>query len=145
MFNSTGRLIYDPYARIKKRPWWAIVKTDEELIRYYQYWIKQHYDVAFEKTVWGSHISVVRGQEPVNKAAWGKYKNEKISFDYSHEVYRVQYFLCVDVTCPRLEEIRLELGLSRTPIAKFHLTIGRLHKQYLEQVELKRNAHVVQR
>lgn len=138
MFTSTGRLIYDPYARIKQEPWWCILKTDEELVRYYQSQIKQHYDVEFEKTVWGSHISVIRGTAPVAGANWGRYKNEKIEFTYDNEVYRTHWFLCVRAYSKRLEEIREELGLPKTPKHGFHITVGRLHKQYLKTANDKR-------
>lgn len=139
MFNGTGRLIYDPYARIKKDPWWMIVKTDEGIVQYYQNWIKQHYDVGFEKTVWGSHISAVRGQEPPNKKDWGKYKNEEIPFTYTNKIYRAHWFYCVDAYSERLEQIREELGLPKLPKFGFHLTVGRLNKQYLKEANDKRS------
>ena len=40
MFQSKGRLIYDPYARIKQEKWWAILKTDEGILEYYQKQLK---------------------------------------------------------------------------------------------------------
>lgn len=107
-------------------------------MEYYQHWIKKNYDVAFEKTVWGSHISVVRGDEPLKKEAWNKYKNEKVPFTYSNKIYRVHWFFCVDVYSERLEEIRTELGLSRIPKHGFHLTIGRMNKQYLKDANERR-------
>lgn len=138
MFESTGTLVYDPYARIKAAPWWLILKTDKGIIDYYQYQIKQLYDVQFEKTIWGSHISVVRGQCPPNIRVWNKYKNEKIPFTYTNNIYRSSWFFCVDAYSTRLEEIRAELGLSNTPKFGFHITIGRLQKAYLKEVEDKR-------
>ncbi len=138
MFQSTGKLIYDPYARIKQAPYWVILKTDEELVRYYQNWIKQHFDVGFEKTVWGSHISAIRGEEPTNKEFWGKYKNEKIDFTYTNNIYRKHWFFCVEAYSQRLEDIREELGLSRLPKTGFHITIGRLDKQYLHKANERR-------
>ena len=108
MFSGEGKLIYDPYARIKQDQWWAILKTDESIVDYYQHLIRQHYDVKFEKTVWGSHISVVRGQKPRDCLLWNKYKGEKIPFTYSNMVYRKHWFFCVDAQSERLEEIRRE-------------------------------------
>lgn len=142
MFNSTGHLIYDPYARISQDPWWLILKTDKGLMEYYQHWIKRHYDVTFENTVWGSHISVVRGQKPPNEKAWGKYKNEKISFTYSNRIYRAHWFYCVDVYSDRLEEIREELGLPKQPKHGFHLTIGRINKIQLEKANTERKKYL---
>lgn len=139
MFTSTGKLIYDPYARIKQAPYWSILKTDEEIIRYYKAMIAQLYDVSFEKTVWGSHISVIRGTAPPNKSQWKKYQNETISFQYTNRVYRAHSFFCIDAYSPRLEEIRVELGLSPTPKAGFHITIGRLNLQYFKNKQEKLN------
>ncbi len=138
MFQGQGRLIYDPKARIKKEPWWLILKTDEGLVDYYQHWIKQHYDVGFEKTVWGSHISVIRKEEPPNKDLWKKYDGEIVPFTYTNLVYRVHWFFCVNIQSTRLEDIRQELGLSRLPRFGFHLTIGRLNKQYLQNANINR-------
>jgi len=63
MFESTGKLIYDPHARIKQAPNWLILRTDEEILRYYQHWIKKELaldlggirraPIKFETTVWG--------------------------------------------------------------------------------------------
>ena len=138
MFESTGRLIYDPHARIKQDKWWAIVKTDEGIIEYYKKQIRDHFDLKFEKTVWGSHISAIRGEEPLKKELWNKYPKEKISFTYSNRIYRKHYFFCVDAYSERLEQIREELGLSKLPKFGFHLTIGRIDKLYMQQVENKR-------
>ena len=143
MFTASGKLIYDPKARIKPAPWWLILKTDKGLMEYYQHWIKQHYDVGFEKTVWGSHISVIRGDEPLNKEAWGKYNNEVIPFTYTNRIYRVHWFFCVDAYSPRLEEIRAELGLPKLPKYGFHITIGRLNKAYLKAADERRKQLII--
>lgn len=137
MFCSSGKLIYDPHARIKQAPYWLILKTDEEIIRYYKAMLKQLYDLSFEKTVWGSHISVIRGTPPINKKQWRKYQNEVISFEYTNKVYRAHSFFCVDAYSARLEEIRTELGLAPTPKAGFHITIGRINLQYFKTKQEK--------
>lgn len=131
MFKSTGRLIYDPYSKLKAVDNWLIVKTNYEISRYYQYWLKKNYDLSFDKTEWNTHISVVRGTPPFNRAAWRKYQNQRVGFSYSHEVYRHDWFFCLEVKSPDLEEIRAELGLPRTPYAGFHLTVGRISKPFL--------------
>ena len=142
MFESTGKLIYDPHARIKQAPNWLILRTDEEILRYYQHWIKKELaldlggirraPIKFETTVWGSHISVHRGTTIPNQHLWKKHQGENIKFTYSNRVYHINnWFFCVDAYSERLEEIRTELGLSKTPPYGFHVTIGRVNKQYL--------------
>lgn len=129
--------MYDPHKNVKKRiikesDWWIILKTDEGIVEYYKHWIRKHYDVRFEKTIWGSHISVNRGTKPPNVRLWNKYAGEKIDFTYTNHIYRPnEIFFCIDIICPRLEEIRTELGLTNKPNFGFHLTIGRLNKDYM--------------
>ena len=132
MFKSSGKLIYDPYARIKQAPYWLILKTDEELVRYYKSMLMQKYDLNFEKTVWGSHISVIRGSVPKHPNQWKKHQNEVIDFEYTNRIYRVHSFFCIDAYSKRLEEIRQELGLPPTPKAGFHITVGRINLQYFK-------------
>lgn len=141
MLESTGKLIYDPRARIKNAPWWCILKTDEEIVRYYKEWLKKFYDVEFEKTVWGSHVSVVRGTEPSNKSVWKKYQGYKINFTYTNNIYRAHWFYCVDVQSAELEAIRQELGLTPVPKHGFHLTIGRINKLQLQRAAEARKVY----
>jgi hypothetical protein len=141
MFESTGKLLYDPHARIKQAPFWCILKTDEGIVDYYKHWIKKElaldldgkrHPIKFETTVWGSHVSVNRGVQPPNIKLWKKHQGENIKFTYSNRVYHINnWFFCVDAYSERLEEIRTELGLSKTPPYGFHVTIGRVNKQYL--------------
>ncbi len=135
MFKSIGKIFYDPHKSgkrvIKPSDWWIILKTGEGIVEYYKHWIKKHYDVKFENTNWGSHISVNRGVVPPKKELWGKYQGAQIEFTYTNRIYRANdLFFCVDAYSGRLEEIRSELGLSPQPNYGFHLTIGRINKQY---------------
>jgi len=129
MFQSTGRLIYDPYARIKFEPYWLILKTSSELNAYYQSMILQKYDVRFKQTVWGSHISVVRGTVPPKLDLWNRYQGKVIKFSYSNDIrYSAGGFFHIPVESKELEEIRISLGLTPRPSPNFHLTIGRVNK-----------------
>ena len=74
MFESSGILEYDPWTRLKFEPYWCILRTDPGIIEYYQHMIKQRYDVEFERTIWGSHISVTRGTKPPKVENWKKRK-----------------------------------------------------------------------
>ena len=147
--KGTGTLRYDPYRGDMKSntDWWLIVDTDPEIVRYYAQQVMAN-PAAFGETKivllkpsWGSHISVVRGEEPRGnfKKLWKKYGSEKIKFEYSHVVRRsgdttpsfhLDHFWFVDVWCDRLNEIRSELGLKAhyddgRPF-HHHLTVGRI-------------------
>lgn len=148
-FKSTGVLRYDPYRGSMKNntDWWLIVNTDPEMVRYYAQQIVDN-PVAFGEThidltapSWGSHISVVRGEEPRDslKHLWKKHDGEKVEFEYSHIVrrsgdttpgFRPDQFWFLDVWCDQLNEIRRNLGLkARHDDGRpfhYHLTVGRI-------------------
>lgn len=137
MFKSTGILRYDPDQSIKTEqgkavaPWWCILETGEGLRQYYQWWIKKYYNVQFEKTAWGSHLSVIRGDPPPNPKFWRYREGKRISFTYTNRIYlSTDIFFCIDAYSSELEDIREKLGYSRLPLSGFHITIGRINKHY---------------
>ncbi len=163
--QSFGYLKYDPTTpNSKNEKWWAMLKCDENLTAYYRYWLSKCWivkgsgriwsreqeiqtdddweifnrGVKLHRSVWGSHISVVRGEEPHPKDAkyWKKYENRKIWFEYDPEFLNSNgRHWWVRIISPELEDIRSELGLSRIPQifddrknkfvnSPFHITIG---------------------
>ena len=154
-FTSIGRIQYDPPRpgmREKKRAsgsssrdGWCILKIDKEITRYYRWWIERHlWGLTAVKPgwlcmpSWDAHISIVRGEKPrQNHDAWRKYHGEKVEFQYAHyprrttqEDRKKRYakdgdFWFVDVVCPRIDEIRDELGLRSN--FRYHLTVGRTY------------------
>lgn len=147
-FRSTGTIVYDPRRGDMKRrtKWWCVLLVDREITRYYRWWIGRH---LWGRTAikedwlcqpsWDAHISVVRGETPRQKFRhlWKKYDKEKVEFKYSHEPRFVGNrgvrhskdgdFWLVDVSCPRIDEIREELGLKT--FYRYHLTVGRTYDE----------------
>lgn len=140
LLKSTGVLVYDPFRPgMKNTDWWIILNTDEELCRYYRWWIWRQYMVDLKNPSWGSHVSILRGAKPrADKIHfWKKYQREKIKFEYSPVVRQqvdtdgnLGHFWFIDVWSERLNDIRDELGF-KTVIddkkIKYHLTIGRTY------------------
>ncbi len=149
-FKGTGILRYDPYRGNMKRNtgWWLVLNTDPEIVRYYAKQVVMN-PVAFGETrielinpSWGSHVSIVRGEEPRDslKHLWKKYDGKKIEFEYSYIVRRsgdttpgcpIDHFWFLTVWCDQFNDIRRELGLKAYDDVKkepfrYHLTIGRL-------------------
>lgn len=131
MFKSTGRLVYDPV--IKGDPdsfkeFWLIAECDTELAGYYRWLARKEMSLDwFLKPAWGAHISVTRGDKPPHPEHWRKYHGQKIEFEYSNIVWTNGRHYWLDVVCPRMSEIRVELGLPpKFAYAEFHLTIGNL-------------------
>ena len=140
LLKGTGVLVYDPHrpGLKSKTDWWVVVNTDDEICRYYRWWVWRRYMIDLQKPSWGAHVSVIRGGKPSDDKMhlWKKYQGEKIAFEYSPDIRqsgdttadRPDFFWFLDVWCSRLNEIRAELGFTNEfdgkPI-KYHLTIGR--------------------
>ena len=128
MHTSTGILHYDPGKGQKHYdPWWALLLCDDELALYYAWQLKRHGVPVHpnDKGLWGTHVSVLKGDVPLNQAAWGKYQDFEVEFHYNHLIrYDNGKHAWIDVYSDDLSEIRRELGFDAKPW--YHLTIGRL-------------------
>jgi len=123
IFDSIGRLIYF------NNPYKLIVEIDSEISRYYLSLIPKY--IQLNKPKFAPHISVVRKEMP-NLLYWGKYENQFIDFQYENIIYNDELYYWLNIYSPKLEEIRLELGLTnasgitRAPNGRhrFHTTLG---------------------
>ena len=164
--RSFGYLKYDPkHNGTKFKPWWLLLKCDEGLTSYYRSWIEKElsYDVPSQdwlkkacltsnerswpitqkgvkttRSAWGSHVSVIRGEKPVDVRLWKKHSGRKIWFEYNPEYLNTNgKHWWVRIKSSQLEDIRLEMGLTPQPtyyhrgsgermVNPFHLTIGHM-------------------
>jgi hypothetical protein len=126
-FSSNGKITYDPKKGKVFEPWWAILECDNEILRYYK-WLLLKEGIEIQKgSLWGAHITWIRGEEPHNKSFWGKYDGIEIEFRYSNFLrYDNGRHVWLDVYCPKFNEMREELGLQPLRSMSLHLTIGRL-------------------
>ena len=136
--NGFGYIKYDPprpnMARGTK--WWAIVKTDREITRYFRWWIQKTYHIKLHQPSFDAHVSIIRGETPPKDKVdlWKKYDGQKVKFKYSLNVRqsgdttgydRPDHYWFVEVDCPFLKQIREEFGFPSN--WKQHLTIGRTY------------------
>ena len=126
-FSSTGIILYDYKKEESLEPFWSILQCDEEIINYYR-WFLLRWGIAINKgSRWGPHVTWNRGEIPPNLSVWGKYEGLEITFRYSNYLrWDNGRHVWVDVYCPKLNDIRVELGLTPFYQMSFHLTIGRL-------------------
>ena len=124
MFSS-GSLIYDPQSLSVPTPglWWLILECSPDLGRYYRQMVFKYTGQKLQKPAWDTHISVVRGEEPLKKELWGR--KEIVEFSYDPKLLTNDEYYWLEVKCDRLLDIREELGLPRIPKIGLHLTIGR--------------------
>lgn len=108
---------------------------DEDLSSYYRCLQRREFpwQPKLQRPVWGSHISVVRGEKIPNEAAWGFAANKIINFEYEPGVIDNGEYFWLKVYCDELSAIREIFGLSRQPRFGFHLTIGRTTDESLSR------------
>lgn len=72
----------------------------------------------------GSHCTVVNGKfDDVRKHPyWAAHHGAKINFEYNNCIKTNGNYYWLTVRCPRLEEIRSELGLAPKPKWEWHIT-----------------------
>jgi hypothetical protein len=133
LYEAQGRLRYSLKKPDSDQNWWLVLDCETESIgSYYRhlYWMSRNKGHKLCRPYWGSHITVVRNEQPPNENKWWAYEGEIITFQYMPGVRdnygpeRYRSFYWVDVICPRFDEIRVELGLPRNPDGIFHMTIG---------------------
>jgi len=107
-----------------------VVEIDEELARYYRYWIPKY--ISFNKPMHLPHVTVVRGayETPTDKSKWGSREGEEIEFEYENDIKIGRVYIWLPVQSKKLEEIRKELGLDRCfdKFKGFHITIANTKK-----------------
>lgn len=128
MFTSIGKLKYQKAAQYQYK---LILEADQGISDFYRALIPRYLHI--QQQMYRAHISVVRWENPIKLEFWGKHQNELITFQYDSYVYNDQTYYWLNVSCPRLEQIRMELGLSPSRFVDenmklFHLTIGNIKK-----------------
>jgi hypothetical protein len=104
--------------------------ADDEISRYYRslFYREFPYLGKLTRPVWGTHISVIRGEKIINSHLWKSDENKLIEFEYSGGVKDNGEYYWLSVSCPYLLDLREKLGLVREPRFGLHLTIGRTTK-----------------
>lgn len=125
--ESTGVLQFDPGKGTRHfEPWWALLICDPGIVDYYS-WLLQRRGVALHKgSTWGPHVTVVRGNEPPDRSAWGVDPGP-VHFRYTNVVrWDNGRHAWLDVYSPDLAAVRARLGFDTPQKVSFHLTLGRL-------------------
>lgn len=128
--ESEGIIIYDPYrGQMKKKTnWWCVLEVDQEITRYFRWWVEQRYHEELCQPAWDAHVSAVRGERPAAKDIdlWKKYDKMKVKFLYDNNVHQLHdkpHFWTIDIKCDFLLNIRKEFGFPYD--YGLHMTIGR--------------------
>lgn len=134
--KTTGTFRYAPTIRAGSTTrrdggsteWWVIIDCDPELGRLLRHFYQRSRfnTVAPQPPLWGTHVSVIRGEEPPDKTRWKARDGVVVELEYETSVAETRGYLWVPVWCPVSNELRTELGLSAEPTPSMHLTFGNL-------------------
>lgn len=114
-------------AKIVYKNDWILAITDEEIQRYYATILKTRFGIQLDwKSKWNSHVSVIRGDEPLkNKHLWEYHDGQDIAIKYTHDIYTNGSHWWLNVQSKELDAIREFYGLEPKS-RSLHLTIGRI-------------------
>ncbi|AEO93378.1 gp116 [Bacillus phage G] len=131
MYKATGKIVFNPVTREGDMPdklWWVMVECPHDIIEYYRYWVTKNKNFKISYPLFGSHISIIRNEEPPDefKHLWGKRNGMEVEFTYTPDFETNGNYWWLKVDCPQLDDIREELGLPRKPFFDYHLSIGKL-------------------
>lgn len=131
MLKSTGKVVFNPIPKdgsVPDKKWWAIVECPHDIIDYYKYWVTKNKKFKISPPIFGAHISIIRDEEPLDKFKhlWGRREGEEVEFFYTPDFDTNGDYWWLNVYCPKLSEIRTELGLPPEPQYDYHLSIGKL-------------------
>lgn len=108
--------------------WWLILDCDPELGRLMRHFYRQSRcnTVTPQPPLWGTHVSVIRGEEPSHLTHWKRLAGVEVEIEYAPDVRQTYDYLWVPAWCPAALEHRAELGLPAEPDLPLHLTFGNL-------------------
>lgn len=110
-----------------------VIKAEQAIADAYYALIPKYKNV--QRQMYPAHVSAIRRQPTVDLKHWGKYQDELVIFYYSDNIRFGTVYYWLDVFSQRLDEIRIELGLSVeehfTPPPEgfkkcYHLTLGNI-------------------
>lgn len=130
--KSIGKLVYSPRTHLASSERWLVLMCDDEISKYYRYlyakenpYLNGVRSTKLARPVWGTHISIIRGEVIPNQHLWRLDENKIIEFEYYPGVQDNGEYYWLKVSCLYLEDLRFKYGLSKNPKYGFHLTIGR--------------------
>lgn len=127
MFKSIGKLVYSPRTRLASSDRWLVLMCDDSISEYYRNMFYREFPYLGKLTrpVWGTHISIIRGERIPNYELWKLDANKIIEFEYDPGVRDNGEYYWLNVKCEYLGDLREKYGLKRDPQFGLHLTIGR--------------------
>ena len=126
--KSIGKLVYSPKTHLKSSERWLVLMCDDEISKYYRTLFYREYPWKgkLNRPVWGTHISVIRGEYVPNNHLWKMDENKIVEFEYEDGVEGNDEYYWLKAKCDYLLDLREKYGLSREPKYGLQLTVGRV-------------------
>jgi hypothetical protein len=105
---------------------WLIVQCDADVGRYLRSlrMLERRALPSVCDSLWGPHISVVRGEPLPNPEAWMDREGQSVEFEYLLPPRTIDEYTFFPVICEAALDYRELLGLPREPPLPLHLTFG---------------------
>ena len=125
--KSVGKLVYSPSSHLGSNKDWLVLMCDDQISTYYRSLFAREFPwkPKLTRPVWGTHISVIRGEKIPKPELWKLDANKIIQFEYEGGVIDNNDYYWLRVKCEYLCKLREEYGLPREPRFGFHMTIGK--------------------
>jgi|ERR1035437_5955983 hypothetical protein len=130
-YKSTGKLVYSPRSHLGEPSKWLVLMCDDEISNYYRNLYARQYPYLngdksgkLTRPIFGSHVSIIRGEKLPKPELWGLYANKIIEFEYEPGVKDNNIYYWLSVKCPYLLDLRAKFGLNPNPRFGLHMTIG---------------------
>lgn len=106
---------------------WALLECDDEIGKMYRslYSLEYFYKSKIQKPLWGTHISIIRGETLLSQEIKTELVDLAVEFYYIPEVKTNGIHFWLPVLCPILDDIRELFGLGASQVA-YHLSIGNI-------------------
>jgi len=148
---TSGKLQFDPEPKTskhKKQAKWkrtAIVLLDDEISRYYAWFIKKRYNLDLIRPYRGTHLTVINDRIEIEvdylKAHMDR-DGMRIDLEYATDVRTDGKNWWLPARCIQAEQVREYAGLSPKPYFGFHITIGTAYERQIEHSEYIRDCIV---
>ena len=111
----------------------AIIKLDEDITKYYSWFIEKRYGIKLNKPLRETHLTVINDRIGDNKSLlckYVKYRNiyqgKKINVFYNTDIKTDGKHWWLNAKCDTATIIRKKMGLNPSPFYDYHITIGRV-------------------
>lgn len=106
---------------------WSLLECDDQIGLMYRslYKLEYFYREKIQKPLWGSHISIIRGETILDENIKRNLVDLSIEFFYIPEMQTNGCHFYLPVICPVLDDIRELFGLGPS-VVNYHLSVGNL-------------------